>query len=90
MREGVREPRGNATGAERFKLKRAAPSALVELQGNYLFLAGFFLAGFLVGGRLRPPLPPPGSPVPLPGGRGVPLASIVDGNIMFVFSFCVN
>jgi len=66
--------------------KRAAPSALVELQGNYLFLAGFFLAAFLVG-FLRPPLPPPGSPDPLPGF--VPLAkSIVDGNFIVGFSFC--
>jgi len=45
----------------------------------YFLAAGFFLAAFLVG-RLRPPLPPPGSPEPLPN-------KTVDGNVMIVFSF---
>jgi hypothetical protein len=46
------------------------------LRGNYLFLAAFFLAGFLEG-FLRPPLPLPGSSP----------KRMVEGKVMLVSPF---
>lgn len=49
----------------------------------YFLGAGFFLGVFLAG-RLRPPLPPPGSPEPVPGFIS---NSMVDGKVMLVSPF---